>query len=147
MASVDQVRQYLAYWFQLGKRIVIRNGQKLLPQPVLQGDRYSTEFEACWHRIIAVEGKDCYLEGTLQTVDQLLGSAWDIEPCARCSMPIPMLSLGIRDPSCPCSDMPFWPNTELPLPRAPVDSRIQLEMIRERLKALQKPQADEVTTE
>ncbi|GAB4374993.1 MAG: hypothetical protein Kow00121_20140 [Elainellaceae cyanobacterium] len=134
MASLDQVRQYLAYWFQLGKRLVINNGQeKVLPQPVIQGNRYSPEFEACWQQVMQVEGRNCYLEGTLETINQLLSSEWDIESCARCDMPVPMLSLGMRDPTCPCSDLPYWPNTELPPPRSPVDSYGQLNAIRARL--------------
>jgi hypothetical protein len=55
MASEQEVRQYLAYWFQLGKKVLIRNGQEsLLPQPVIQGDRYSQAFEDCWQQILAM---------------------------------------------------------------------------------------------
>jgi hypothetical protein len=134
MASTDQVKQYLAFWFQLGKRLVINNGQEFcLPQPVMQGDRYSPEFEACWQRVMALSGKNCYLEGTVQTVDHLLSSEWDVESCARCEMPVPILSLGNRSPDCPCVDMPQWPNADLPAPRVAVDSRSQLDRIRDRL--------------
>jgi hypothetical protein len=134
MASTDQVKQYLAFWFQLGKRLVINNGQEFqLPQPVLQGDRYSPEFEACWQRVLDFDGKNCYLEGTVQTLDFLLSSAWEVNACARCDMPVPMLSLGSRSPDCPCVDMPQWPNLDLPIPRVPVDSRSQLDRIRSRL--------------
>ncbi|HEY9659576.1 MAG TPA: hypothetical protein V6C65_14045, partial [Allocoleopsis sp.] len=85
MASSDQVRRYLAYWFQLGKPVVIKNGEtQILPQPVIQGDRYSPEFEACWQRIAAQDGRNCYLEGTAQTIEELLTPMWEIDPCARC---------------------------------------------------------------
>jgi hypothetical protein len=134
MASPDQVKQYLAYWFQLGKQLIIDNGQDvILPQPVMQGDQYSPEFEVCWQRVLTHNGRNCYLEGTAETLEQLLSPAWDMSPCARCSMPVPMLSLGSREPSCPCSDMPFWPNNELPQPRSPIDTHVQLDRIRDRL--------------
>lgn len=134
MASPDQVKQYLAYWFQLGKPLVINNGQEtLLPEPVVQGDRYSSEFEACWQRIVDLNGENCYLDGTVQTINELLSSSWDILPCARCDMPVPMLCFGFKDTPCPCFDLPSWPNTALPRPRSPVDSRTQLNQIRDRL--------------
>ena len=137
MASTDQVKQYLAFWFQLGKGLIIKNSQEVhLPQQVIQGDRYSPEFEACWQQVTQSEGKDCYLEGTNQTIDKLLSSEWDVTACARCEMPVPMLSVGVRSPGCPCDDMPLWPNTELPMPRSPVDSQAQLHRIRDRLSQL-----------
>jgi hypothetical protein len=137
MASTDQVKEYLAFWFQLGKGLVVKNSSQIqLPEPVIQGDRYSPQFEACWQRVIQSEGKNCYLEGTTQTVEQLLSSEWDVTDCARCDMPVPTLSLGMRSPGCPCEDMPLWPNTELPMPRIPVNSQVQLDQIRDRLSRL-----------
>ena len=134
MASPDQVKQYLSYWFQLGKPLVINNGQeKLLPQPVIQGDRYSDEFEACWQRIMDFNGENCHLDGTVQTIDELLSPCWDIMSCARCDMPVPMMCLGFKDAPCPCFDLVSWPNMALPRPRSPVDSRAQLNQIRDRL--------------
>jgi hypothetical protein len=42
MASESEVRKYIAYWFQLGKKVLIRNGSEaLLPKSVIAGDRYS----------------------------------------------------------------------------------------------------------
>lgn len=106
MASPDQVKQYLAYWFQLGKRLVVNNGQEVIqPKTVIQGDRYSQEFEACWQRLMGSKRKDAYLEGTVQTIEELLSPTWEIAPCARCDMPIPMLSLGLRSFPCPCYDL------------------------------------------
>jgi hypothetical protein len=134
MAPPSQVKQYLAFWFQLGKTLIINNGQEVrLPKPVIQGDRYSPEFELCWQRAMESGGQNCYLEGTVQTLDRLLSSEWDITLCSRCDMPVPMLSLGMQNPDCPCNDMPQWPNTALPSPRIPVDSRSQLDRIRDRL--------------
>jgi hypothetical protein len=134
MASSDQVKRYLAYWFQLGKPLVLNNRQEtLLPNPVLQNNRYSSEFEACWNRVLEFDGNGCYLEGTSQSINELLSSHWDIEPCARCAMPVPMVSLGAQGLDCPCNDLDTWPNSELPQPRSPVDSRAQLNQIRDRL--------------
>jgi hypothetical protein len=135
MASEQQVRQYLAYWFQLGKGIVVHNGQEtLLPRPVIQGNRYSDEFEACWQRVSAVCAGDCYLEGTEQTIAKLLTPEWEISPCARCSMPVPLKTLGIASLDCTCSDLANWPDKEMPVPRSPVDTQAQLQKIRDRLK-------------
>ena len=51
MASESEVRKYIAYWFQLGKKVLIRNGSEgLLPKSVNAGDRYSNEFEECWQK-------------------------------------------------------------------------------------------------
>ena len=134
MASEQQVRQYLAYWFQLGTKILIRNGQvALLPQPVIQGDRYSDEFERCWQQVLSLESGDCYLEGTSQTIAELLTPAWEMLPCSRCSMPVPLRSSGLPPDNCPCHELPTWPNTEVPLPRSPINSQTHLADIRNRL--------------
>ncbi|MFB2980638.1 hypothetical protein [Microseira sp. BLCC-F43] len=137
MASQQQVRQYLAYWFQLGKKVLIKSGQvALLPQPVISGDRYSEEFEAVWQQILSHDSGDCYLEATNETIAQLLTPAWELNPCARCSMPVPMRSAGMPPLVCPCNDLSDWPNTSVPLPRAPVDSQTHLKDIRDRLSKL-----------
>jgi hypothetical protein len=134
MASQDQVRQYLAYWFQLGKKVLIKNGQAaLLPQPVIRGDRYSAEFEECWQQIVSPDSKDCYLEGTHQTIAELLSPSWDIDPCARCAMPVPVPNMGMPALTCPCVDLPTWPDTATPQPRSPISTQSQLIQIRDRL--------------
>lgn len=134
MASEQQVKTYLAYWFQLGKHLQWGNGrEQLLSQPIINGHRYSQEFEACWQQIMATKGKDCYLEGTNQTVDELLSSTWNIESCARCGMPVPEIDLGIQPLSCPCNDLDNWPNQQLPQPRSPVNSVARLQGIKSRL--------------
>ncbi|MBF2047998.1 MAG: hypothetical protein IGS54_11645 [Elainella sp. C42_A2020_010] len=137
MASPEQVKQYLAYWFQLGKPLIFDQGESVLPQPVVEGDHYSPEFEACWQRILASGGSNCYLDGTIQTIGELLSEKWEMAGCARCGMPVPMLSLGVQSGPCPCFDLPTWPNLDLPLPRLPVDSRSHLEQIRARLSRQQ----------
>jgi len=135
MASEQQVRQYLAYWFQLGKGVVIRGGQKtLLPRPVIQGNQYSPEFESTWQQVISKDAGDCHLEGTQQTIAALLTPGWEVQPCARCAMPVPLRNPGLPVVlECPCADIPDWPNTEIPQPRDPVDTQIQLNRIRDRL--------------
>ncbi len=134
MASEQQVKTYLAYWFQLGKHLQWRDGrEKSLPQPIIEGYRYSQEFETCWQQIMATEGKDCYLEGTNHTINDLLSSTWNIESCARCAMPVPMINLGIQPLECTCNDLDNWPNQELPQPRSPVNSVARLQGIKSRL--------------
>ncbi|NJN85074.1 MAG: hypothetical protein HC881_00485 [Leptolyngbyaceae cyanobacterium SL_7_1] len=134
MASQEQVRQYLAHWFQLGKQVWINNGQAaLLPQSVISGDRYSPEFEVCWQQVMSPESGECYLDGTSQTIAELLSPAWEISSCGRCAMPIPVASVGMPALNCPCIDLPLWPNTELPKPRLPISNQTQLSQIRDRL--------------
>ncbi|WP_425365343.1 hypothetical protein [Gloeothece verrucosa] len=135
MATEQQVKLYLAYWFQLGKKVLLRNGrEQLLPKPIFSENSYSSEFENCWERLIDPKSGDCYLEGTNQTIQQLLSPAWEIIDCARCQMPVPVRQLGQPCPECPCSDIPLWPNTELPLPRSPVDTRERLNNLTQRLQ-------------
>lgn len=134
MASEEQVRKYLAYWFQLGKQVVIKNGdEKLLPQPIYKGDRYSLEFEACWQRITDPKSGVCYLEGTNESIEELLTSKWEILLCCRCTMPIPTATLGMPPDNCPCIDLPSWPNTAVPQPRSSVESQNHLRTISNRL--------------
>ena len=143
MASEQQVKQYLAYWFQLGKKVLIHNGQEaLLPRPVIRGDRYSQEFEDCWQQIRSSGSEDCHLEGTSETIAELLTPRWDVEPCSRCAMPVPIRQVGMPPLDCPCNDLPTWPNTEVPQPRSPISTQGRLTEIRERLlKASENQQA------
>jgi hypothetical protein len=134
MASQQQVKQYLAYWFQLGKRVRLNHGQDVLqPRPVIMGDRFSPEFEACWQRVMATGGREAHLEGTHQTIAELLTPAWEIDPCARCAMLVPVKTLGLPPECCPCFDLPNWPDTENPAPRLPVDTDKLMMRLRDRL--------------
>jgi hypothetical protein len=134
MATKQEVKQYLAYWFQLGKKVVTNNGQKsFLPQPVLRGDGYSQEFEDFWQKMLAEDLGDCHLEGTDETISELLTSTWEMSPCSRCEMPVPIRSMGMPALACPCNDLLSWPNTELPAPRSPISNQEQLQVIRKRL--------------
>ena len=135
MANEAEVRKYLAYWFQAGKRVLLEGGDRAYcPKTVVQGDRYSQEFEECWQHLRDPKSGDCFLEGTRQTIQDLLSPGWDVTSCARCGMPVPMITLGISNPSCPCSDMESWPNTELPQPRNPVNNQHHLTRIRDRVE-------------
>jgi len=134
MASEQEVRQYLAYWFQLGKRVIVNNTQQVIkPKLVIQSSQYSQEFENCWQQLKASDLNESYLEGTEQSIAELLTPAWEMNSCARCAMPVPIPSVGVPSLSCPCNDLPTWPNTEVPAPRSPVNSQAQLADIRDRL--------------
>lgn len=133
MASVDQVQSFLAYWFQLGKPVLLQRENTLcLPSPVFQGAELSPAFQACWQRIMA-EPKQSFLSGTDDSIATLLSDQYDIEDCARCNMPTPMPVRGIASPTCPCTDLPSWPNDEIPQPREAVSTQTHLDDIRQRL--------------
>ena len=134
MASEQQVKRYLAYWFQLGKKVVIHNGEStLLPEPIIAGDRYSQEFEKVWQQILSPDTGDCYLESTQETIAKLLTPEWEVASCARCEMPVPTRTAGMPPEVCPCCDLPSWPNTELPSPRGVACSQGRLGEICARL--------------
>lgn len=135
MASRNEVKSYLAHWFQLGKQVVSDDGQTVYQLPkVVQGERFSPEFEACWAHIIANGGRAYYLNGTSQTIEELLQPTWDIVNCARCEMPIPLTQTELELHDCPCHDLPNWPNEEIPRPRLPVNSQNHLSKMTERLQ-------------
>lgn len=147
MAARYQVKRYLAYWFQLGKPVVVQAGRTtILPKTVIAGDRYSDEFETCWQFLLSPESGECHLEGSHHTIEDLLTSKWDIADCARCSMPVPMLNQGVSDLSCPCNDMPNWPDMSLPPPRSPVNSQMHLSGMRDRLHHRSSAWATEATS-
>ena len=135
MASVSEVKAYLAYWFQLGKPVASQNDQTAcLPGQIFQGNQYSDDFEQCWQQI-SQDTSDCHLQGTDQTIGDLLTGNWEITACARCTMPIPMPVGAVSTCVCPCYDLPTWPNNEVPLPRVGVSNSRHLGSIRDRLSA------------
>ncbi|MEM8505104.1 MAG: hypothetical protein AAF716_18355 [Cyanobacteria bacterium P01_D01_bin.1] len=134
MASSLQVKNYLAYWLQLGKPVVTADGQTVCqPKTVIQGDRFSDEFEACWEKIASKGGANYYLKGTDQSIKELLSPEWDMANCARCNMVVPTPEVMITPFPCPCNDLDDWPNEEIPQPRLPVDSQNRLGQIRQRM--------------
>lgn len=129
MATTEQLKSYIAQWFQLSKPILYRGGERIyLIQPVLEGERYSAAFEGCWQQVCAHAG-DCHLEGTNETIAELMTPKWEIVGCARCNMPVPIRDAGLPPQHCPCSDLVDWPNSELPSPRLPVNSNDHLRRI------------------
>ena len=136
MATQTQVKNYLAYWFQLGKHVVADDSSTTyLPKTVIQGDRFSPEFEQCWREILQGNIDTLHLQGTDQTVADLLSSSWEISNCSRCDMLIPTPEVVIQPVLCPCNDLPEWPNEEVPKPRLPVNSERHLSRLRDRLLA------------
>jgi hypothetical protein len=137
MASALEVKQYLAHWFQLGKKVYTHNGDRdLLPSKIFYDMEYSAEFEQCWDLILSARSGDCYLEDTDPTIAQLLTPEWELVDCARCSMLIPLKAMGIPPENCPCINLPHWPSTEVPTPRLPVAVRSRLTDMQTRLDRL-----------
>ncbi|BFM39121.1 hypothetical protein [Synechocystis sp. LKSZ1] len=133
MATIAEVKEYLAYWFQLGQGVIFPKSQEqLCPTPIFEGSHYSKEFEACWQKIVASH-KDCYLQGTEQSIAELLTEQWELICCARCTLPIPTSRLYPPSCLCPCSDLLSWPNLDLPLPRLPINEVRHLRRVQERL--------------
>lgn len=134
MASQQDVQHYLAYWFQLGKPIHISNGRLTQrPVPVLEGNQFSRAFRDCWKLIMAVGGRDCYLDGTQETVEQLLSPKWEIADCARCSIPTAMSAVMPVAQLCACGDIDNWPNDELPAPHMPINNKNHFNRLTTRL--------------
>lgn len=135
MAKPEQVREYLAFWFQLGKRVILPFTQHaMLPEPIFEDGTYSKAFENCWNLLQDALAVNAYLEGTTQTIAQLLSQEWDILPCSRCEMPVPVINLGLPPECCPCNDLMTWPNQEIPMPRLAVDNQRELTTIQSRLQ-------------
>jgi hypothetical protein len=136
MALLTQVKTYLSYWFQLGHGVRMPPGAAVVkPLTVLADGRYSSEFEAIWQQLLQPKvAAVSYLEGTDQTIAQLLAPDWDIQDCARCNLPIPTKVHGLSPQGCPCDNRGgAGPNLELMQPRAPIDSQAVLRRLCERL--------------
>ncbi len=134
MASPSKVKAYLAHWLQLGKTVLMQNGGlDRKPTRTIAGETYSQEFEQLWQEVHKSDSGQCYLGGTEQTVAELMSSEWEIVDCPRCSMPQPLRTQGMPPMSCPCNDLPNWPNPDIPAPRSPVTNRTELQAIRDRL--------------
>lgn len=135
MASQEQVRDFLAHWFQLGKPIVLAEDRgEYLPNPIYHQGTYSQSFEDCWHNVMVTSGQGCYLKGTTQTVADMLSPAWVVTSCARCDMPLAIPELGMTKSPCPCDDLSSWPNYDVPVPRTAVDSDRHLSDIQRRIE-------------
>ncbi|MBE9030429.1 hypothetical protein IQ266_11870 [filamentous cyanobacterium LEGE 11480] len=138
MALPTHVKTYLAYWFQLGRGLRMPPGNQLIkPQTVLADGDYSRDFEVIWQQLSDPKvAAQSYLDGTVQTIAQLLEPTWEIQDCARCSLPVPMKATGLPTLSCPCDELQNIPDlTELP-PRQPIDSKVVLQDLCQRLETL-----------
>ncbi len=139
MATQEQVRNFLAHWFQLGKPVVLADDRgECLPAPVFYQGSYSQSFENCWHQIMVTSGQDCYLKGTTQSIAMMLSPGWEVTACARCAMPVAIPTLGMMTFPCPCNDLYSWPNYDAPVPRAAVKDEHHLSDIQRRLDQVQR---------
>jgi hypothetical protein len=139
MALPIHVKTYLAYWFQLGRGLRMPPADRLVkPRTVLADGDYSRDFELIWSQLVADPkmAAQSYLDGTEQTIAQLLEPTWEIHDCARCSLPVPMKAVGLPTLSCPCEDLTNLPNLEELPPRAPIDSQHILQNLCQRLETL-----------
>lgn len=134
MASLQQVQQYLALWFQVGQGI-IADDKTYCPQPVLAQGQYSPEFQQCWEALKSLGFENCYLDGTVISLEELLSPAWEITDCARCLMPVALPIGQVLSNACPCSDSPTWPNFDLPMPHVPKGANASLQRICDRIAA------------
>lgn len=133
MASVQEVQSFLAYWFQLGKPLILKHEEReCLPTPIFSGDQFSWAFQQCWQSIME-HPEDSFLRGVDESIADLLRDDWEIQGCARCTMPLPLPVRGIKVSPCPCADLSSWPNEDMPKPRQGVCTQSYLKDIQQRL--------------
>lgn len=136
MASSEQVKQYIASWLQLGRSILVEdNGDTrgISAAKVIEGDRYTQDFEEIWQLISTSKSDRSYLQGTNETVAQLLAPSWEIVHCSLCNMLIALPQVGAKAAPCPCHDLSGWPDNNLPIPTGAHDSQFSLQKICQRL--------------
>ncbi len=135
MSNYDAVKKYFAQWLQMGKKVFMKNQNKLVGMNcVVRGESYTNEFEQLWAEISDPRSGDVYLEGTDESVQELLSPKWEVIACARCAMPVP-IGMGPQVAQiCPCDDLGCSPNLEAIAPREPVITAKHLTRIMSRLK-------------
>lgn len=134
MASLAQVKQFIACWLQLGKRVLHTNGTlQFNPSSILNSQGYTPEFESWW-KMFSQDAKHWYLEGGDRTLEPLLSHQWEIVDCSRCAMPVPMKTAGVNESACPCADLELWPNLDLPQPHTPEHTDSKLNRLRQKLR-------------
>ena len=137
MATESQIKQYLACWLQVGKRVIHDDGeQDFHPPKILNDSGYSQEFEDWWDDVCQ-NASHWHLEGCDRALDALFSPHWDIVECPLCVMPVPKLVAGVNDASCTCSDLELWPNLDLPKPHTPEDTHYKLKSLRDKLRLLE----------
>jgi hypothetical protein len=146
MASRTLVKNYLAQWMQMGKSVSLSiYGEEIRIHRVVQGEKYSSEFNELWEQISNNQSQEAYLSGTDQTISDLLSPKWDVIACARCNLLVPSLDLGARVPvCCPCDDIPNHPNLNSIAPRIPVTLVEHLDTLCDRLAQKSTTQTQEV---
>jgi hypothetical protein len=145
MASRTLVKNYIAQWMQMGKSVSLSTqGEQVSIYKILNGEEYSSLFNKLWDEISTTKADQAYLDGTDQTIDDLLSDRWEIIGCARCSLLVPSLDLGPRVPvCCPCDDLPSHPNLDLVAPHVPVKLSTAINGLCDRLIAKNTPQEDQ----
>jgi hypothetical protein len=79
MASESKVRHYLGYWLQFGKKIIMYNGTVAKGlESAISREGYSQEFEDLWAEVRSPDSGNCRLEGSWETIDELLTPQWEI---------------------------------------------------------------------
>ncbi len=135
MASPAAVKDYVARWMELGKRLHVGASPPLSLRRGIAGETYSVAFEHLWERVLAAPAH-AYLEGEEATIGDMLGADWETVACARCGLPHPCPALGPRPAlACPCNDLADWPNLDTVAPHPPVRTFEQLTAIQARLVA------------
>ena len=144
MASRTLVKNYIAQWMQMGKSISLSTqGKQVSIYKIINGEEYSSLFNKLWDEISTTKADEAYLDGTDQTIDDLLSDRWEIIGCARCSLLVPSLDLGPRVPvCCPCDDLPTHPNLDLVAPHVPVKLSTAINELCDRLISKNDPQED-----
>jgi hypothetical protein len=87
MASRTFVKNYIAQWMQMGKSVSLSTqGEQVSIYKILDGEEYSSSFNQLWDEISTTKADQAYLDGTDQTINDLLSDRWEIIGCARCSL-------------------------------------------------------------
>lgn len=144
MASRTFVKNYIAQWMQMGKSVSLSTqGEQVSIYKILDGEEYSSSFNKLWDEISTTKADQAYLDGTDQTINDLLSDRWEIIGCARCSLLVPSLDLGPRVPvCCPCNDLPSHPNLDLVAPHVPVKLSTAINGLCDRLISQNIPQRE-----
>lgn len=134
MATEEEVKSYLAYWFQVGKNVEIgtnrekKNVNKIFS---LSSNEYSQEFNSLWEKIVE-EADTSFLEDTSFSIKKLLSSEIEIVACSVCNA-IVASGIFFTNNSCICSNIPLWPNLDIPQPKKLLDSNCALLKIVQKL--------------
>lgn len=152
MASRTLVKTYLAQWMQMGKSVhLVQQNKEIFIHKIIQGEKYSSGFNQLWLEISTTKAQEAYLNGTDQTISDLLSNRWEIIPCARCNLLLPCLDMGARKPiSCPCDDLIGHPNLDSIAPHPPIKTLNHLDNLCDRLTqklAQQDEETNESTTD